>query len=189
MKQDPVATVYARALLEIGEERGETASYEEELKVLGKEVLSEGLLKVFFESPKISLQRKKEVLSRGLEGKVSPAVLNLLKILLDRGRQPLLDEIVESYMDLYDQLQGRIHVKIVTSQPVLEESWQRIVNLLKSKHNKEIIAEHRVDEDLLGGVTIQVGDIVADGSIRTQLNRIREALASQRLGSELVNED
>ncbi len=152
-------------------------------------MLSDPKIRVFLESPKISHRQKKEVLDRSFHGRLTSAVLNFLKILVDRNRQDIFGEIVESYCELLDAQRGRLHVRITSSHSVPQESWQRLVGMLERKHQKTVIAEYRLDKEMLGGVSIRIGDLVVDGSIRSQLNKIREALASQRLGSELVHED
>ena len=189
MIRDPISTTYARALLEIGQSQGQSVEYEEELQALAALLSEDKSFRVFLESPKIPRPEKKAVLEKSLKGRVSDSVLDFLLVLVDRNRQSLLGEIAESFTDLNDEARGRVHVNIASAKPVSEESWQELVGALKRRLDKELIMEHKVDEDLLGGLTIQVGDTVVDGSIRTELVRVREALVSQRLGSDLFDED
>ncbi|MCA8959725.1 MAG: ATP synthase F1 subunit delta [Planctomycetes bacterium] len=186
MLRHPVAKIYARALLEVGQERNEADDYASELTTLHDDVLSDGDFRVFFESPKIPRHEKDKVLVRALEGKVSEPVLNLLRVLVKRGRQFLFPEIAEAYTTLNDEARGRTHVWITTARPLSATSKDRVVGLLRQKLGKEIIPEERVDEDLLGGMTIRVGDVVVDGSVRSRLNEVRELVAAQRLGSDLI---
>ncbi len=186
MLRHPVATTYARALLEVGQEKGEADAYAEELTTLCDDVFASGGLKVFFESPKIPREEKDKVLVKALEGKTSQSVLNLVRMLIKRGRQPLLGEIAEAYAGLNDEAQGRAHVWITSATPLSAASKDKIVALLKKKLSKEIIPEEKVDPDLLGGMTIRIGDTVIDGSVRSRLNEIGERVAAQRLGSDLI---
>ena len=64
-----------------------------------------------------------------------------------------------------------------------------LVGLVGKKLNREIVAAERVDESLLGGMTIRIGDTVIDGSVRTKLNRVRESVAALRIGSEQFDEN
>ena len=186
MKRHPVANTYARALLEVGQERGQAEDYAEELRAIEEQVLATGDARVFLESPKIPRREKKEVLERVFQGKVSDAVLNLLHILIDRGRQMLFGQIAEAYQDFCDEAAGRQHVRITSAVALDTGSRDSLTRLLSAKLSKQIVAEERVDEGLLGGMTIRIGDTVIDGSVRSRLNEIREQVASRRLGSDLI---
>ena len=191
MKRNPVAGTYARALMEIGAEKGGGKADQifEELDSLEKDVLSDPSFRVFFESPKIPREEKKAVLEKALSGRVCDEVLNLLRVLIDRGRQMLLDQIYESYSELYDDFKRRAHVRIDTAVELSPDKRSRLAEVLGKKLDREIIMTERIDTDLLGGMTIRFGDTVIDGSIRTQLNKVRDTIASQRLGSDLIHED
>ena len=189
MKRHPVSGTYARALRDIAIERGKIDEIAGELEALDQAFHGDRTLLVFFESPKIPRHEKKSVLEKTLTGKVSEEVLNLLKILIDRSRQSVFDQICATFKDLYDEHKKRMHVTVDCAVPIADEQANRLKELLASRLDREIIMETRVDEDLLGGMKVRFGDTVIDGSIRTQLNKVREAVASQRLGSDLFNED
>ncbi|MFQ5653469.1 MAG: ATP synthase F1 subunit delta [Planctomycetota bacterium] len=189
IRRSPVSGTYARALLEVGQARAEADTYLRELDLLRKQIVGAPEVRVFFESPKIPRAEKKRVLERGLGGRITEPVLNLLRILIDRGRQAILGEIVESYEDLYDEMSGRVHVRLASATPLSEAARARIVALLGEQLDRQIIAEEQVVGDLLGGMTIRVGDTVIDGSLRSKLNKVREAIAAPRLGSGLFDED
>ena len=184
VKLHPAAGAYARALLAVADEHGLQATFDGELKAVA-ELLGTGSPKIFFESPKIPHSEKKQVLDRAFAGKVSEQVLNLLKILVDRGRQDLLGQIVDSFSALYDEVLGRVHVTLGSAVPIDESARQRIVATLSAKLGKEIIDDAFVDESLLGGLTIRVGDTMVDGSVRTRLSKVRAEMVAQRLGSEM----
>lgn len=189
MKRHPVSGTYARALRDIAIERGKIDEIAEELESLEQALYGDKSLRVFFESPKIPRPEKKSVLEKTLSGKVSAEVLNLLKILVDRGRQGLLDQICATFAELYDSHMKRMHVTVDCAVPIADQQASQLKELLGSRLDRTITMETRVDDDLLGGMKVRFGDTVIDGSIRTQLNKVREAVASQRLGSDLFNED
>ncbi len=129
------------------------------------------------------------MLEKVLSKRVSEEVLNLVRMLVDRGRQSLFDQIYASYEELYDDFKNRMHVRVHSAVELADEKREELIKLLSSKLQREILLSERVDESLLGGMTIRFGDTVVDGSIRTQLNKVREVVASQRLGSDLIHED
>ena len=189
MRRDPISGTYARALMEVGQAKGKVDEFFEELEALQAHVFSQREFRVFFQSPKIPRPDKKAALDKALQGKVSEEVMNLLRILIDRGRQLIFDEIQESFSDLYDAFKRRMHVRVTSAAGIGDAAKNQLVELLSQKLDREIIMTEGVDEDLLGGMTIRFGDTVIDGSVRTQLNRVREAVASPRLGSDLIHEN
>ena len=191
MKRHPAASSYARALLEVAEKKGGDLvdTLFEELLALDLAMNSDAALRVFFESPKIPRSEKKSVLEKVLSGQVSGELLNLLRMLIDRGRQFLFDQIVAIYGELYDDFKSRIHVRVTTAAELSDAKREQLTKLLADKLQREILLSERVNEELLGGMTIRFGDTVVDGSIRTQLNKVREVIASQRLGSDLIHEN
>ncbi|MCI0651921.1 MAG: ATP synthase F1 subunit delta [Planctomycetes bacterium] len=184
-----MAGAYARALLAVGQDRGEADAYGDELRSFAAQVLGDPAIRVFFESPRITRRDKRGALDRALRGKVSEPVLNLLFLLVDRGRQPLFGQIAESYQELYDAARGRVHARFTSAVPLAPAIASGLVAILSQKLGKEIIATSGTDEMLLGGMKIQIGDIVVDGTVRARLRVVQESMATQRLGGELFNEN
>lgn len=185
MRRHPVAGTYAGALLAIGLERQEAEAYGEELCELARLLAEQRDLRVFFESPKIPLADKLAVLDRALTGKVSGTVLDFWKVLLGRGRQGLLGQIAESYGEALDDARGRTKVHFKTARPLAPALADQLVKAIAARLGREVVPSSSVDESLLGGMTIRIGDTVIDGSLRTRLNRLQELVAAPRIGSEL----
>ncbi|MGE3166846.1 MAG: ATP synthase F1 subunit delta [Planctomycetota bacterium] len=185
MKRHPVTGAYAEALLAIAEERRQGEELGDELISLRDLYRQSQDLRKLFESPKIPRLEKLAALDRIFDGRVSPTVLSLLKILVERGRQLLLQEICDAFIEKLDQVRGRTHVVITSASALTDELRAEIVAAVGKRTGRTIVPQERVDADLLGGVRIRIGDTVIDGSIRTRLNQMREALAAPRIGSEI----
>lgn len=184
-KRHPASGAYATALLEVGQETGESEAFAAQLAAFAASLEANPMFRVFFESPKISRPDKKAALERALSGLVAKPVLNLLQILIDRGRQECYGEIAETFDELFDELRGRTYVRIVSAMPISEPAKQRLVTLLHDRLSREIIAVDSADPALLGGMTVRIGDTVIDGSLRTKLNNVRGAITAPRLGRKL----
>ncbi len=184
-KRHPASSAYATALLEVGQETGESEAFAEQLAAFASSLESNALFRVFFESPKISRTDKKAALERALSGLVSKPILNLLRILIDRGRQECYGEISATFDELFDEVRGRSHVRIVSAKPISAPAKERLVALLHERFGREIIAADSADPALLGGMTVRIGDTVIDGSLRTKLNNVRGAITAPRLGRKL----
>ena len=96
-----------------------------------------------------------------------------------------IGQISTSFSELHDEVLGRVHVAIRSASELPGDSRSRIVAALKAKLQREIIDTASVDESLIGGMTIRIGDTQVDGSVKTKLNKVREAMASQRFGNDL----
>jgi len=188
-QRHPVAQAYARALLEVGSARGEAELYCDQLEALTEAVESEASFKVFLESPKIRRGDKKEALERALQGKVSDPVLNLVRILIDRNRQALIDDIAQAYREQIDEVAGRVNVTITSAVELSAEVTDALKAAIEKKLNKEVVSTELVDAGLLSGLTIQIGDLVVDGSLRTQLRKVRQEVSLTRFGKDLIDEN
>ena len=188
-QRHPVAQAYARALMEVGSARGEAELYGDQLDALTEAVESEASFKVFLESPKIRRGDKKEALERALQGKVSDPVLNLVRILIDRNRQALIEDIAQAYREQIDEVAGRVNVTITSAVELSAEVTDALKAAIEKKLNKEVVSTELVDAGLLSGVTIQIGDLVVDGSLRTQLRKVRQEVSLTRFGKDLVDEN
>ncbi|HIG04521.1 MAG TPA: ATP synthase F1 subunit delta [Planctomycetes bacterium] len=188
-QRHPVAQAYARALMEVGFASGEAELYGDQLDALTEAVESEASFKVFLESPKIRRGDKKEALERALQGKVSDPVLNLVRILIDRNRQALIEDIAQAYREQIDEVAGRVNVTITSAVELSAGVTDALKAAIEKKLNKEVVSTELVDAGLLSGVTIQIGDLVVDGSLRTQLRKVRQEVSLTRFGKDLIDEN
>lgn len=189
MRRNPVTGAYAEAILAIAEEQGKGEEFEAELQSLQDLFGQSREFRIFFESPKIPRKEKVEILDRTFADKVGPSVLNLLKILVERGRQQFFGEICEAYTEKLNELRGRTSVRITSAVALTESRRTELLEAIGKKIGRTLVSEEHVDEKLLGGMTIRIGDAVIDGSVRTRLNLMRETLAAPRIGSELFDEN
>ncbi len=188
-QRHPVAQAYARALMEVGTANDSVDLYGEQLAALLSAVEADADFKVFLESPKIRREDKKAVLEKALEGKVAEPVLNLVRILIDRSRQDLIDDITDAYRDQSDEAAGRINATITSAAQLPKDVRDSLTAAITKKLNKEVVSTELVDEGLLSGLTIQIGDLVVDGSLRTQLRKVRQEVSLTRFGKDLIDEN
>lgn len=188
-QRHPVAQAYAHALLEVGSARDEAELYGQQLEALSDAIESDPQFRVFLESPKIRRGDKKETLEKALKGKVADPVLNLVRVLIDRNRQTLVDDITQAYRDQLDEAAGRVNAEITSAAKLPTEVRDALTGAMTKKLNKEVIATEKVDAGLLSGLTIQIGDLVVDGSLRTQLRKVRQEVSLTRFGKDLIDEN
>jgi len=183
-----VARVYASALLDIGQERKILSQLEEELGFIAK-LLDDRDLVLFFSAPGVTKDSKKAFGDRIFKGELSEISVNFLKTLIDNNRQLSIKDIHEALIELIDELNNRQRVQVVSSSSLTAEAAKKIKDALEKKFNKEIIIEEVVDETIIGGIVIKIGDLVIDGSLAKDLRNIREKLLSSKVRSEAAYED
>ena len=175
-----IAKRYARAFFEIagGEKR-----YEEFHHELGRfsAVLKENRsLSEFLANPIFAQPDKKAVLESVLEKiRVSPLTANFLKLLVDKRRIGILSDIEGCYRELMDNALKKVRVTVKTAFPLTGELSDRLQMGLEGLTGREVEMTVLEDPALLGGIVVRVGDTLYDGSIRTQLNNIRNLLGEE----------
>jgi F-type H+-transporting ATPase subunit delta len=107
---------------------------------------------------------------------ISPLVQNFMSFLVDQRRLIAFDAIVASYLELADQAEGLLTAEVVSASPLDDRRKDRLRRALSERTGQEVRLQIEVDPSLLGGAIAKVGDLVFDGSLRTQLGRLRTNL-------------
>ncbi|MGD0383251.1 MAG: ATP synthase F1 subunit delta [Thermoguttaceae bacterium] len=172
-----IAEVYARAFLDAAEAAGQTQALLTEFDLLMADVLDRyPKLEAVICSTMISREEIAAVLDRVLGGRISPLLLNFLKVLSRHGRLDCLRAIHCRAHALYDILQNRVRVRLTTAAPLSTELASRIRIALRGKLEGEPVLELETDPKLIGGAVLRLGDTVYDGSIANQLQILRQQM-------------
>lgn len=107
---------------------------------------------------------------------VSPLMHNFLGVLAQNGRLSLLNEIESAFSRLYDDFKGILNVRVTTAVPMDDDQTRHLTEVLASVYEKQIRLNPTVDENLIGGLTVQIGTVMADLSVQTQLRKINLAM-------------
>jgi F-type H+-transporting ATPase subunit delta len=172
-----VAKRYAKALLALGTESGESESIGRELGRVAQ-AFTAGPLQVFANDTTLDRNARRAVASRVAETLAVPRLLrNFLGLLAENNRLRDLPAIRSQYERLEDNALGRVRARVLSAQPLSEESRARINEIFERQSGKRVIAEAAVAPDLLGGAVVKLEGRVFDGSLRTRLERLRRALS------------
>jgi F-type H+-transporting ATPase subunit delta len=123
-----------------------------------------------------TLQRHKAIDALAQELKLDPGIVNFLRLLVDRQRIAALPAIARAYGALLDQRLGRVRATVTSARELGESELSIVRDALSKAVQRTILLEAKMDPALIGGVVAQVGGTVFDGSVRTQLNRLRDEL-------------
>lgn len=111
------------------------------------------------------------------EREINSAVLNFIKFLQKNRQMKLAGKIIEKFGEIYNKRNGIAEADVITAQKLESHQVHKIESYIKEKYDaKETVIKNIVDENIKGGMIIKVGDEVADGSVRGQLERLRKCL-------------
>jgi F-type H+-transporting ATPase subunit delta len=177
MKNLAIARRYAKALLLIGKEDGQTEQYRQELDGVAKLMAEQTALADAITNPLYNANERKKVF-QGILGKLdlSKVMSAFLMLLFEKGRVGFLISINEFFQKLADELKGVAQASLVSATELSAETIEKIRSALSKRTGKEIVLDVQQDPGLIGGIVTKIGDLVLDGSIKTQLLNMRESL-------------
>nr|PZN42818.1 MAG: F0F1 ATP synthase subunit delta [Bacillota bacterium] len=171
-----VARRYARALFDLARERGQVEEVGREVEQVVEAMRASRELRGLWEHQEVSPRLKCALLEQHFKGKVSDLVLHFLFLLVAKRREVWLPRILREYVALADEALGRVEVEVRSAVPLPDEVLDRLAERLRQRLGKEVRFVRRVDPSLLGGLVVRVGDVLMDGSVRTQLRRMQQRL-------------
>jgi len=173
-----IARRYAKALLTIGREDGQAETYKKELGYFVNLLEEQKDLEQAISNPLYDAGSRKKVLQVVSEQRLnlSKVMTSFLFLLFDKGRIQYLKDIYTFYEKLTDELANIVRADLVSAVELPDESIARIRGALAEKTGKEVRMEVSVDPALIGGAVTRIGDLVLDGSVRTQLMSLKESL-------------
>lgn len=172
-----IADRYAQALFEVGEETQTTSELYQELKQL-VDILNENKdLYNFLKSPLIGRDDKKNVMKNIFENQLSKNMNNFLKIVIDKDRISVIENIQESYKSLLNDKNNILEGTAITAVSLNEKEIKDLEKNLSTKYNKNVTLTNVVDETILGGVLVKLGNEEIDGTIRTRLSKMKKQLS------------
>jgi len=178
-----VATRYARALVEAvlnPASNLEPKRAAEELDSFQKMLAGASELRNVLLSPAVTASRKRAVIARFADMMpLSKIVRNFLYVLIDRRRIDILDEVVEAYKVILDERLGVLRADVKSARPLSPQQQSVLQAELSQISGKQVRCNYSVDEELLGGVVAKIGSTVYDGSVRAQMNALKERLVSR----------
>ena len=179
MSSMTVARRYASALADVIGERNEEAVVREELKAWEQLVQDNPLLLEALTNPTVPYDQKSQVLNQLIaKANVSPTTGNFLRVLLRNQRFADLPHINTKLGEIMDERAGVVSAEVVSARPISEPVRNALEATLQQITNRRVRLNFATDETLLGGIVTRIGSTIYDGSIRSQLDRMRQELAS-----------
>lgn len=181
MSTRAVARRYATALVELTSEKGSLEAVEKDLSTLSSVLEGSADLKGALVNPAFKVEERKGVLDAVLKKlAVHDHTRNFLHVLNDRNRLGAFGAILEEFSSLYDDRMGRVRAQVTSAKPLDSGSLETLRKHLQTITGaKDVVITPDTDPNLIGGIVTRVGDLVLDGSVRTQLKLLREQLTAR----------
>jgi len=173
---EEIAQVYARALFEVADERDALDEIHDELNAFAHAVDQNRQLAQFFFSPYFSATEKKEGLHRAVQG-ADPALNNFLEALIERHRMPAIFRIRAEFESLWDEARKLLPVRITSAVTLDGDTVKSLGDRIGKQVDRHVEVSTTVDPDILGGIVLQVGNVILDASIRNRLEQLRKQVA------------
>ncbi len=173
----PIARRYARALFALGNEDGNVRRLLEQVETLTTEILdSEPLRRVLF-APVHPRSERKGVM-REISGRLglSDEVRAFAALLVEENRMALLPSIAEALRERVEEAEGRVVAEVRVARELEAGELEALTRALSRKVGAEVTVSLKVDEQIVGGVVARVGDLLLDGSVKTQLESLAGTL-------------
>ena len=177
MTNRAIAARYAKALLEVSLKEADPRAVEMDLAAFVELMTSHPDLARALTNPAVPVQRKQAVVKALAEiGRPTPVVARTLALLAPRDRLGLLPELLANYRERLLDREGVVRAEITTAMPVGPGRLEQIERGLAAATGKRVMVEARVDPAIIGGVVARIGSTVYDGSVATQLRKIKETM-------------
>jgi F-type H+-transporting ATPase subunit delta len=173
---EEIARVYAEALFEVATDKGKLDEIHDQLGEVADAVAESRDLQVFLFSPYFSSSEKREGIGKAVSG-AEPELVNFLELLAEKHRMPAIFRIRRRYDEMWAKEKRRLEVKLTSAVELPKSTVTQLGKEIEKQTGQTIELESDVDEDILGGIVHQVGNMVLDASVRNKLERLRKEVA------------
>ena len=181
MKDTTVGRKYALALFNAAVGRGALDAVADDVTSLQELVRADARLVGFLAAPDIADDRKSAFVKSILGSRVGPLTLELLELLVRKGRLPVLPDVLATFQDLTLEARGIVKAQAVTAVKLTDAERAILVDKLQKLTRKTVRMTESLDPRILGGVVVKLGGKVIDGSVRTSLDALKESLLAAPL--------
>jgi len=177
VRSSAIARRYAKALILIAKEDGNAETYREELETIVGLMDKEPTLEQAVSNPLYKSSSRRNVLLAVIDKLgLSKVIKSFVLLLFDKARINFLRDVTVNYCILADELKGIVRADLTTATELTDETLEQIRSSLSKLTGKDVSLETQMDASLIGGIVTRIGDLVLDGSIKTQLQNMRESL-------------
>ncbi len=171
------ARVYAEALFDVAKEKGKLDSIEADLGQFADAISTDRDLQIFFFSPRFASAEKAEGLRRAVAD-ADPELVNFLELLIEKQRMTEIFRIRREFEQLWKKESKRIDVTVTSAVELDPAVVTKVGEEIERQTGQKVELASRIDGEILGGIVLQVGNMVLDASIRSRLEKLRKSVAA-----------
>jgi len=171
---------YARAFAEVAESaKLDSGAAQQQLRDFADTLAGSSELREFLENPSIEMPKKLKVLD-AIAPRIGmfPQVRNFVAVILDHHRLNELEEILKQYAELADEHAGAVEARITSARPLNPEDRAQLEAQVAKLAGARVRASYSEDASLLGGAVVEIGSTIYDGSVRAQLQQLKQRLVN-----------
>ena len=170
---EEIARIYAQSLFEVAREKGKLDAIREQLGQVADTIAENRDLQVFLFSPYFTSAEKRDGIARAVSG-AEPQLMNFLELLAEKHRMPVIFRIRERLDELWAKEKGQLEVRLTSAVELDPEIVKRVRSEIERQTGQTIELSSDVDEGIIGGLVLRVGNMVLDASLRSKLERLRK---------------
>lgn len=174
-----IAERYATAILNTATSVGKAADVDRDLQMILNTFKTSADLRAILRSPVVSPFHKKRIVEEIWSDVIDPLTMDFLKLVIQKGREGYMPEIVQAFDTRLDAQQRLVRVDVTSAVALDEKEQKSVLDAVSKRTSKEAIGTFFVDPAVLGGVSIRIGDTVHDGTLKRQLEQLRSDLATK----------
>ena len=168
---------YAKSLLDLAQERKELPQVIKDMQLLQETIDGSKDLRVMLKSPVIPADKKEKVMHAIFSSRLSEITFKFINLLVVKGREKLLDEVVDSFISLYNKANFIVEAKLITAVPVDQKTVDEVTQLLlTNKETKKVSLTNEVDPSIIGGFVLKFDDLLLDNSVERKLHLIKKQI-------------
>ncbi|MEJ5994742.1 ATP synthase F1 subunit delta [Pedobacter sp. Du54] len=172
------ASRYAKSLIDLSTEQNALEELKNDMVLFEKVVDDNSELEAILRNPIVPLDKKSGILNDVFGGKVHNITQSFLKLVVNKGRASILFETAKQFIHQYNLIKGIVTAEVTSATALTDESRKEIVSLVKKELGaNEVIVKEKLDDKLIGGFILKVGDKQFDASIASGLNKLKREFA------------
>lgn len=168
---------YAQAIFELAIEHDQLDQWDGDLDFVSG-VLQDEDFRVLLSHADVPIGDKMKAVDSVMD-QIHPLVRNMVSLLVAKGLVDVIQELRVGYLELLDEHRGRQRVQVTSAVQLEQSELDRITNFVADLVRKEVVVSTLVDESILGGLVVQIGDRLLDGSTQSRLDSLRNQIHSE----------
>jgi F-type H+-transporting ATPase subunit delta len=186
MKETKVASRYAKSLIELAQDQGKLEMVHEDMVLVRKTVDENRELALLLDSPIIKSDKKQIILGKIFAGKIGEISQKFIDILVKKNREHLIDDVAEEVEQQYLLIKGVVQAKVLTAVPLTDDERNEVLRVVRELDGREDVKlTELIDESVIGGLIITVGDKQLDYSVSGRLEKYRQQFSKNHYIADL----